>query len=69
MATERTTDVIVTNHGSIFSFQPLTQAAKDWFEENVQIEDYQRLGGSICVEHRYARDLAQGIIDAGLEVV
>jgi hypothetical protein len=58
-------DVLVANEGSVFVFNPLTQVAQEWFEQNVQIEDYQRFGPSIVVEHRFAWPLAQGLIDAG----
>ncbi len=61
------TDVIVTNCGSLFTFQPLTQEAKNWIEERVS-DDAQFLGDSLCVEHRYAGDLASGMILDGLEL-
>ncbi len=61
-------DVIVHNGGSIFQFEPLTEAAKDWIEENVQAESWQFMGSSLCVEHRYAGDLAAGMIADGLVV-
>lgn len=61
-------DVQITNNGSIFSFRLMTQAAKDWVEENVQTESYQFMGSTLHVEHRYARDLAAGMQEAGLEI-
>ena len=70
-ATQRspqTADVLVENHGSVFVFTPLTAAAREFVEEHVHLESYQWLGASFAVEHRYARDLAQGMIDDGLEV-
>lgn len=47
-------------------FQPLSEACRDWIEENVQ-EDALWFGG-LVVEHRYAGDLIEGMIEAGLEV-
>ena len=64
----KTSDVIVENHGSLFVIQPLTAAGREWIEENVQSEPYQWLGGGLCVEHRFAAGLVNGMIDAGLKV-
>jgi hypothetical protein len=59
-------DVLVNNAGTLFTFCPLTARAKEWIAENVQSEGYQWLGATLCVEHRYAWGLAQGMKDAGL---
>lgn len=61
-------DVTVENHGSLFLFSPYTQAAKDWIADNVQIEEYMRLGLNFACEHRFAQALIQGMIEAGLRV-
>ena len=54
-------DVYVENHGSLFLFHMETKEAKEWVRENVgEIEL------PLAVEHRYAYDLAQGMLDAGL---
>jgi hypothetical protein len=29
-------DVIVSNHGSVFTFTPLTDAGREWIDENVE---------------------------------
>jgi hypothetical protein len=60
-------DVQVTREGSLFLFDPRTPAAESWIDENVD-PDTTRWAGAVVVEHRYAYDLAQGMIDAGLEV-
>jgi hypothetical protein len=60
-------DVTVSNEGTLFLFRPLTSEARAWIEENVS-EESQWFGDSLVVEHRYARDLAAGMIDAGLNV-
>jgi hypothetical protein len=54
------------NAGTVFTFCPLTPAAKEWVSENVHTESYQWLGATFCVEHRYAWALAEGMIDVGL---
>jgi hypothetical protein len=67
--TVQTVDVTVENHGTLFLFSPITQAAKDWVEKNVQLENYMRLGNSFACEHRFAQALADGMRDSGLLVM
>jgi hypothetical protein len=60
-------DVEVTGLGeSVLRFVPLTDAARDWFDENVHAEGWQWLGPALCVDHRLAADLLRGIDAAGL---
>jgi hypothetical protein len=59
-------DVNVTNHGSLLLFALLTNAAKDWVEENVA--EPQWFGYHLVCEHRYAADLVAGMRADGLEV-
>jgi hypothetical protein len=65
--TMQKTDVTVEGGGSIFLFRPHTDAATDWIEEHVQ-PDAQWFGGGLVVEHRYARDLADSMLQDGLDV-
>jgi hypothetical protein len=58
-------DVLVANEGTVFLFNPLTSRAKEWIDDNVQV-DAQWFGTTLVVEHRYAWGLAQGMQDAGL---
>jgi hypothetical protein len=62
-------DFDVADHGSIVTFTPLTDDARDWLNEHVQAESWQWLGAGLCVDRRYAGPLIDGIADAGLEVV
>lgn len=62
-------DIVVSNHGSIFVFEPHSDAARQWLDEEVESEGWQWFGESLCVSHGYALDLAQAALDAGLEVV
>jgi hypothetical protein len=64
MKKENQADVEVMNEGTIFLFTPLTQEAKDWIESHV--EDPMYYGNSLVVEHRYALDLAEGMVNDGL---
>lgn len=61
-------DVQVENHGSIFLFQPFTEEADDWIARNVH-ESAMWYAGALAVDHRYARELADGMLRDGLEVV
>jgi hypothetical protein len=64
-ATKNAPDISVSNHGTIFLFQPLTEAAKEWINLHVP-SDATYFAGSLCVEHRYAYDLAEGMANDGL---
>ena len=63
-------DVQVAGGGTQYIFTALTQAAKDWVDQHVQIEDWQRWGpgAGFAVDHRYAGALARGMADDGLVV-
>ena len=64
------TDVVVENHGSLFTFTLCTDAAWEWTNENADIPGHMWCGQStFTCEHRYAHDLAAGMQDAGLQVV
>jgi hypothetical protein len=61
-------DVVVRNHGTVVLFELRSPAAREWVDENVQTEPWQWLGRSLGVDHRFAGQLTDGMIDAGLEV-
>ena len=58
-------DVLIRNEGTVFLLCPLTPAAKQWIEDNVQ-PDAQWFGQALVVEHRYVLGLLMGMRDAGL---
>ena len=60
-------DFEIENHGSIFLFRPTNEAALDHLREHVDI-GAQWLCGALAVEHRYARDLAVNLTEAGWSV-
>lgn len=66
--TQKTPDIRVENHGSIFLFRWLTKAGKSWIGENVSAEGWQFFGDALAVDHHYARDLASGMLNDGLRV-
>jgi len=58
-------DFRVTYHGTITTITPLTDACREWVEENVDIEPWQRFGNSFAVEPRYVEYLVPAMIEAG----
>jgi hypothetical protein len=60
-------DITIRNEGTIFLFCPNTERGKLWIRENVAGEALY-FGRALVVEHRYARDLAEGMIGDGLVV-
>lgn len=63
----KTYDFVVSNHGSIFLFTPLTDAAREHLTDNVG-DDAQWFGPALAVEHRYAAPLAEQLRDFGWDV-
>ena len=61
-------DFLFSDHGSVIAIVPLTPAAIEWIDDNVVSEPWQWLGGALCVDPRYARDLADAITAAGLSL-
>ena len=61
-------DVRVSGSGTMYLVTPLTEAAKEWVAEHVQLESWQWLGSGFGVEWRYVENLVEGMEDAGLSV-
>jgi len=51
---------------SVFMVKAITEQAKDWVDENLQLEDWQWLGDMFSVEWRYIEDLESGMEGDGL---
>lgn len=62
-------DVTVSGGGTTWLVTPHTPEAEEWIEQNVNVEDYQRLGYGIVVEHGYIEEIVAAMKDAGLTVV
>lgn len=58
-------DIEYTNHGSIITMQPLTEAANEWIAEHIP-EDAQYFGTAVCIEPRYFGEIAYGAQEDGL---
>ena len=61
-------DFIVDRSGSIVSLTPMNQAAREWVAEHCHIEPWQWLGATFNIDARYAPDLIDGIVAAGLTI-
>ena len=64
MATE--IDVNAEDHGSIILLQGLTDAGREWLDENVECEF--SLGNGIPCEPRYRDDILHGADADGLQI-
>lgn len=60
-------DATVEGHGTIYLVRPVSEAAVQWINEHVDT-DAQRWGTAIAVEHRYIRDIVDGMLADGLNV-
>jgi hypothetical protein len=63
----RGADILISNHGTIFLFRPLTNAARLHLVEKHCL-DATWFGGALVVEHRYAGNLAITLQRDGLTV-
>lgn len=62
-------DVSVENlGGSIVFVRPLTDAAREWVNEHVELESWQWMGGAFAVEPRMLEYLLDGMIEDGLKL-
>jgi hypothetical protein len=57
------TDFLVVNHGSIFTFLAVSEAAQEFAEE--AFADAMTFGGAYVVEHRYAPPIIEDLIERG----
>jgi hypothetical protein len=57
METPDMSDFRIFECGSILAIKPVSDAARQWLNENVVTEPWQWIDGALCVEFRFARDL------------
>jgi len=60
------TDVEIFPQGAVVGFRPLSEAAKEWFTENMASADYQWLGPVLYAESRFADELTAGLAGTDL---
>jgi hypothetical protein len=62
-------DFTLAIHGSISLLMPISKLAQQWVTDNLPDEsELTFYGGSIVIEHRYVRDIVDGIRADGLSV-
>ncbi len=59
-------DIVVRDQGTVVMFTPTSKVGRDWIQENVQSDDWQWMGRSLVVDHRYAQGLIDGMQRDGL---
>jgi len=64
----RRPDVLIENHGTIITVEPLTAKARAWINGNVSAEPWQWLGARLAVDPRCVEGLAGGLDEAGFRV-
>ncbi len=62
------TDFTIADHGSVFLIRPVSEAARQWLDENAVAEPWQWLGGALAVDHRFARNIIAELTDAGFKI-
>lgn len=60
-------DFLIVNHGSIWTFQPLTEAAEAHCNEKFP-DDCQMFGRAYVVEWRYARAIVEDLQNEGFAI-
>jgi hypothetical protein len=61
-------DFEVNDTGSIVQIIPLTPAASEWLDENVESEGWQWMGNALCIDPRSAEAVIDGMVGDGLEM-
>ncbi len=65
MNEQRQSDFLVVPHGSIWTFEPLTEAAKAFTATDLDVKGWQWLGTAFGVDQRVANDLAMALEEEG----
>jgi hypothetical protein len=60
-------DIMLSNHGSVWLVTPVTDAAREWIDDNVAA-DAQYFAGSLVVEPRYIAGIVRGMEEDGFTV-
>jgi len=61
-------DIRFDSYGTVVRIVGLTRAGRNWIDENVQAEGWNRIGDSIISDHRPARAIYDGAFNDGLAV-
>ena len=61
-------DIIIRDEGSIFMVRPVSDAGKQWIDDNVPTEPWQWVEEAFSVGHRYITDIIDGMLADGIVV-
>lgn len=62
-----TIDFFVINAFTVILLMPQTDQAKEWVNENLQVQDWQNKK-QIAIEPRYFDDIYEGILNEGMTI-
>lgn len=58
-------DFLVRPHGTIWTFEPVSERAKEFTGTGLDVADWQWLGPAFAVDHRPANDLVTALENEG----
>ena len=58
-------DFLVRPHGTIWTFEPVTERAKEFTGTDLDVQSWQWFGPAFGVDHRLANDLVTALQDEG----
>lgn len=58
-------DFQVMDHGTVVSFIPLSQFAKEFVRDFIRPEPWQMMGNALVVDHRPAQNLMESLEEEG----
>lgn len=61
-------DIAIAAHGSVVLVTPLTDTARAWIDDYVDVPSWAWLGPSFACEPRLVADLTEALQDAGFEL-
>ena len=62
------TDFTIIYEGTVVRFQPNNDRAYEWLLSNCQSDEWQWLGRTLVVEHRFAGPFHQILLDEGFTI-
>jgi len=68
MSRTNETDFVVRPHGSVWTFEPKTETAKEFTQNDLDVQSWQWLGHVFGVDHRLANDLVTALEVEGFVV-
>jgi hypothetical protein len=68
MSRTKEADFHVRPHGSIWTFEPKTETAKEFTQNDLDVQSWQWVGHCFGVDHRFANDLVTALEVEGFVV-